>query len=51
MRDLFLLGKYSDMTVSCEGIDFHLHRAIVCSQSRYFDAAMNGPFKVRSLEE
>jgi hypothetical protein len=46
MTNLFLDGKYSDLTISCQGVDFRLHRAIVCSQSQYFDAAVNGNFKV-----
>lgn len=38
--------KYSDMTISCGGRDFKAHRAIVCTQSSFFDRAMSSNFKV-----
>ncbi|KAJ6134487.1 hypothetical protein N7523_000809, partial [Penicillium sp. IBT 18751x] len=47
MIDVRLLesGRYSDLTISCEGRKFAVHRAIVCSQSSVFDAAVKGGFK------
>ena len=48
MDNLLANGKYSDLTISCEGIDFKVHRAIICSQSTFFDAAANSGFKVGS---
>lgn len=46
MRSLFEDGKYTDMTISCRGHDFKVHRAIICSQSHFFDAALKGGFQV-----
>ncbi|KAL2844136.1 BTB/POZ protein [Aspergillus pseudoustus] len=45
MKKLLLHGEYSDMKVVCEGFVFHVHRAILCSQSPFFKAAINGNFK------
>jgi len=44
-----LLGsdKFSDMAIRCGGREFKAHRAIVCSQSRFFDCALTGGFAVR----
>lgn len=39
--------KYSDLTIACQGREFHVHRAIVCPHSRFFDMACSGDFKVR----
>lgn len=43
-----LLGsdKFSDMAIRCGGREFKAHRAIVCSQSRFFDRALTGGFAV-----
>lgn len=49
MENLLANGKYSDLTISCEGTDFKVHRAVICSQSAFFDAAVNSGFRVRSL--
>ncbi|KAJ5318321.1 hypothetical protein N7476_004741, partial [Penicillium atrosanguineum] len=38
-------GRYSDLTISCGEKNFQVHRAIVCSQSSFFDAAVKGGFK------
>ncbi|KAJ5703862.1 hypothetical protein N7493_011000 [Penicillium malachiteum] len=48
-KSLLDSGRYSDLTLSCKGKTFHLHRAIVCSQSSFFDAAVKYPFKEASL--
>ncbi|TDZ27702.1 Protein roadkill [Colletotrichum spinosum] len=37
--------KYSDMTIRCGGRTFKTHKAIVCSQSSFFDKALNSSFK------
>ncbi|KLU85663.1 hypothetical protein MAPG_04685 [Magnaporthiopsis poae ATCC 64411] len=39
---LFLNGKYSDLVIRCQGTDFRVHRAIVCPQCAFFDAACSG---------
>ncbi|KAK4032457.1 BTB/POZ protein [Parachaetomium inaequale] len=41
---LRLSEKFSDMTIRCGGRDFKAHRAIVCSQSSFFDGALSGGF-------
>ncbi|KAM0442732.1 hypothetical protein ACHAQK_003787 [Fusarium lateritium] len=42
-----LLGndKFSDMTIICGGREFKAHRAVVCTQSSFFDKAMSSNFK------
>ncbi|KAF5010625.1 hypothetical protein FDECE_3227 [Fusarium decemcellulare] len=37
--------KFSDMTILCNGREFKVHRAIVCTQSVFFDRALNSNFK------
>ena len=46
LQSLLESGRYSDLTISCEGRKFAVHRAIVCCQSSFFDAAVKGGFKV-----
>lgn len=38
--------KFADMTIRCGGRDFKAHRAVVCSQSPFFDRALSGGFLV-----
>ncbi|KAJ5244798.1 hypothetical protein N7489_004894 [Penicillium chrysogenum] len=45
LQSLLESGRYSDLTISCEGRKFAVHRAIVCCQSSFFDAAVKGGFK------
>ncbi|OQD64155.1 hypothetical protein PENPOL_c008G09793 [Penicillium polonicum] len=45
MQDLLLRGQFSDMEIICQGVTFKAHRAIVCTQSRYFNSAMCDGFK------
>ncbi|KAI4124820.1 MAG: hypothetical protein LQ341_007033 [Variospora aurantia] len=45
MASLFSSGKYSDLTITCGNRAFHVHRAFLCSASRFFDAACDGVFK------
>ena len=46
MKGLLDDGKYADMKISCQEHDFKCHRAVMCSQSPYFDVALNNGFKV-----
>ncbi|KAH6640171.1 hypothetical protein F5144DRAFT_87652 [Chaetomium tenue] len=36
--------KYTDLTVTCGGQTFRLHRAVICSQSPFFEKACSGNF-------
>lgn len=38
-------GLYSDLTLSCSGREFSVHRVVVCSQSEVLAAAIRGPFQ------
>ncbi|GKZ63425.1 hypothetical protein AnigIFM49718_011833 [Aspergillus niger] len=49
MESLMDDEKYADMTISCQGHDFKCHRAIICSQSPFFEAALTDGFKETSL--
>lgn len=49
LQSLLESGRNSDLTISCEGRKFAVHRAIVCCQSSFFDAAVKGGFKVNSI--
>ncbi|ELQ44846.1 hypothetical protein M0657_010637 [Pyricularia oryzae] len=42
---LLLNGKYSDLLLRCNGIELRAHRAIVCTQSAWFDRACSGAFQ------
>jgi hypothetical protein len=46
MKKLLHDGKYAEMTISCQEHDFKCHRAIICSQPDFFDAALKDGFKV-----
>lgn len=37
------------MEIVCNGFTFKAHRAVVCTQSDFFNAAFNGGFKVSRL--
>ncbi|CRG90548.1 BTB/POZ domain protein [Talaromyces islandicus] len=44
--DMYKTGKYSDFTIKVDGSarEFHVHRAVICPQSRIFEAACRGEF-------
>lgn len=33
MKTLYLTGRYSDLTILCDGKEFAVHKDIVCTQS------------------
>ena len=37
--------EYTDSTITCDGITFEVHRAVVCPQSPFFKEALQGSFK------
>lgn len=45
---LHLGGKYSDLTITCNYKQWSVHRAIVCSQSGFFDGACSHQFREAS---
>ncbi|KAH7163338.1 hypothetical protein B0J13DRAFT_669926 [Dactylonectria estremocensis] len=45
LSTLRLSSKFSDMTIRCGGREFKAHRAIVCTQSSFFEVAFSGEFK------
>jgi BTB/POZ domain len=47
MRLLMLSDKYSDLKIVCGGREIHVHRAVMCLHSPFFDAACGGNFKER----
>ena len=45
---LYMSSKHSDCKITCGSYTFAAHKAVICSQSVYFDTALkNGTFKVR----
>lgn len=46
--DMYKTGLYSDFTIRVQGSvrEFHVHRAVICPQSRIFEAACRGEFVV-----
>ncbi|KAM0139911.1 hypothetical protein ACHAP3_002972 [Botrytis cinerea] len=45
ISQLYTTGKYTDLVVKCQGKEFKVHRAIVCSQSKPLAAALDNGFK------
>lgn len=46
LSTLLLSEKFSDMTITCGGREFKAHRAVVCTQSSFFDKAFTSDFRV-----
>ncbi|EXJ90367.1 hypothetical protein A1O1_03466, partial [Capronia coronata CBS 617.96] len=38
-------GKYSDLVIECQGVEFKVHRVVVCAHSPMLDAACGGQFQ------
>ena len=43
---LFMEDRFSDVTIVCQDMTFKAHRAIICTQSDFFDAALKHGSKV-----
>lgn len=39
-------GKYTDLKLVCGEMELKVHRAVVCTQSDFFDKACSSDFKV-----
>ncbi|KAF7914419.1 uncharacterized protein EAF01_000825 [Botrytis porri] len=48
ISQLYTTGKYTDLIIKCQGKEFKVHRAIVCSQSKPIAAAIDHGFKEAS---
>lgn len=46
LRRLLDSGEHSDLTLTCQGEEFKLHKAVVCLQSPVIATALRGNFKV-----
>ncbi|THV46207.1 hypothetical protein BGAL_0406g00070 [Botrytis galanthina] len=45
ISQLYTTGKYADLVIKCQGKEFKVHRAIICSQSKPLAAAIDHGFK------
>ncbi|KAL8656188.1 MAG: hypothetical protein Q9210_000415 [Variospora velana] len=45
LASLLESGQYSDLTIKVGEQQFHVHRMMVCPQSKFFEAACNGKFR------
>ncbi|KAI4244431.1 MAG: hypothetical protein LQ352_006804 [Teloschistes flavicans] len=43
-------GRFTDLTLNCRGREWQCHKVIVCSQSRFFEAACSTGYHVRRLD-
>ncbi|KAF4466463.1 btb poz [Fusarium albosuccineum] len=46
LAELMGAGKFSDLTLICQGKQFHLHKSLVCTQSPVIAAILEKAFKV-----
>lgn len=42
----FLSGDFSDLTVKCQDDTYKVHKVVLASQSRFFEAAVSNGFQV-----
>ncbi|KAL7929631.1 BTB/POZ protein [Trichoderma chlorosporum] len=44
-KSMMRSGKFSDLTLICQGKEFKIHKVVACPQSPVFSAAVSGEFK------
>ncbi|KAI1179206.1 hypothetical protein F4777DRAFT_575237 [Nemania sp. FL0916] len=44
-HSLYVSGQYSDLTITCHGNEYKVHKAIVCPKSGFFAGACRGQMK------
>ncbi|KAK4900858.1 hypothetical protein LTR27_002041 [Elasticomyces elasticus] len=49
-KNMFTTGKYSDLTIKCQGKEWHVHKTIVCSRSSFFEAACDEVAGIRPAD-
>lgn len=49
LSSLLNTGKYSDLRIFCDGYQFQVHKAVLCSQSVVISAAVDGGFQVCAI--
>ena len=47
---MMMSQKYTDLVLCCQGKEFKVHRAIICTQSPVLAAACDGGFKVLAIQ-
>ncbi|KAI6856838.1 hypothetical protein KC343_g4886 [Hortaea werneckii] len=45
LQKCFETGEYADMTITCSGRTWQVHKVVVCSQVPFFAKAVTGKFK------
>ena len=50
MKTILESTAYSDLTVSCGGQEFRVHRAVICPRSPFFAAACSGEFQASTKD-
>ncbi|RMY86141.1 hypothetical protein D0864_07137 [Hortaea werneckii] len=51
LQKCFETGEYADMTITCSGRTWQVHKVVVCSQVPFFAKAVTGKFKVRHIRK
>lgn len=46
LRNVLHSSKYSDVVIRCKEREWKVHRAVVCSQVKFFAVACDGDYKV-----
>ncbi|RMY65719.1 hypothetical protein D0863_08926 [Hortaea werneckii] len=49
LQQCFETGEYADMTITCSGRTWQVHKVVVCSQVPFFAKAVTGKFKIKDM--